>query len=75
MLPMLASGRVCLTFCIHWKGEYISLLDIALLVYLEVTLYFIFMFRGQVLPAESLLNSVNVDLIYEGVKYCLKVLP
>lgn len=29
--------------------------------------------RGQVLPAESLLNSVNVDLIYEGVKYCLKV--
>ncbi|XP_015253885.1 PREDICTED: acetyl-CoA carboxylase-like isoform X2 [Cyprinodon variegatus] len=29
--------------------------------------------RGQVLPADSLLNSVNVDLIYEGVKYCLKV--
>ncbi|XP_020776551.2 acetyl-CoA carboxylase isoform X2 [Boleophthalmus pectinirostris] len=29
--------------------------------------------RGQVLPAASLLNSVNVDLIYEGVKYCLKV--
>ncbi|XP_029915714.1 acetyl-CoA carboxylase isoform X1 [Myripristis murdjan] len=29
--------------------------------------------RGQVLPAASLLNSVNVDLIYEGVKFCLKV--
>uniref|UniRef100_A0A096M0T2 acetyl-CoA carboxylase n=1 Tax=Poecilia formosa TaxID=48698 RepID=A0A096M0T2_POEFO len=29
--------------------------------------------RGQVLAADSLLNSVNVDLIYEGVKYCLKV--
>lgn len=29
--------------------------------------------RGQVLPANSLLNSVNVDLIYEGVKFCLKV--
>ncbi|XP_047447248.1 acetyl-CoA carboxylase isoform X2 [Mugil cephalus] len=29
--------------------------------------------RGQVLPAASLLNCVNVDLIYEGVKFCLKV--
>ncbi|XP_076855025.1 acetyl-CoA carboxylase isoform X2 [Brachyhypopomus gauderio] len=29
--------------------------------------------RGQVLPAASLLNTVEVDLIYEGVKYCLKV--
>nr|XP_015828099.2 acetyl-CoA carboxylase isoform X2 [Nothobranchius furzeri] len=29
--------------------------------------------RGQVLPADSLLNSINVDLIYEGVKYCLEV--
>lgn len=29
--------------------------------------------RGQVLPAASLLNSVNVELIYEGVKYFLKV--
>ncbi|XP_068461041.1 acetyl-CoA carboxylase isoform X2 [Clinocottus analis] len=29
--------------------------------------------RGQVLPAASLLNSVNVDLIYAGVKFCLKV--
>uniref|UniRef100_A0A3P9QGK0 acetyl-CoA carboxylase n=1 Tax=Poecilia reticulata TaxID=8081 RepID=A0A3P9QGK0_POERE len=29
--------------------------------------------RGQVLAADSLLNSVNIDLIYEGVKYCLKV--
>ncbi|XP_074494153.1 acetyl-CoA carboxylase isoform X2 [Sebastes fasciatus] len=29
--------------------------------------------RGQVLPAASLLNSVNLDLIYEGVKFCLKV--
>ncbi|XP_054904810.1 acetyl-CoA carboxylase isoform X2 [Poeciliopsis prolifica] len=29
--------------------------------------------RGQVLAADSLINSVNVDLIYEGVKYCLKV--
>ncbi|KAM4616339.1 acetyl-CoA carboxylase 2 isoform 2-T2 [Polymixia lowei] len=29
--------------------------------------------RGQVLPAASLLNSVNVDLIYEGIKFCLKV--
>ncbi|CAB1321598.1 unnamed protein product [Coregonus sp. 'balchen'] len=28
--------------------------------------------RGQVLPAASLLNTVDVDLIYEGVKYCLK---
>uniref|UniRef100_H3DEN7 acetyl-CoA carboxylase n=1 Tax=Tetraodon nigroviridis TaxID=99883 RepID=H3DEN7_TETNG len=29
--------------------------------------------RGQVLPAASLLNSVNVDLVYNSVKYCLKV--
>uniref|UniRef100_A0A8C7KY37 acetyl-CoA carboxylase n=1 Tax=Oncorhynchus kisutch TaxID=8019 RepID=A0A8C7KY37_ONCKI len=29
--------------------------------------------RGQVLPAASLLNTVDVELIYEGVKYCLKV--
>ncbi|KAF5881624.1 acetyl-CoA carboxylase 2, partial [Clarias magur] len=29
--------------------------------------------RGQVLPAASLVNSVEVDLIYEGIKYCLKV--
>ncbi|XP_059192405.1 acetyl-CoA carboxylase isoform X2 [Centropristis striata] len=29
--------------------------------------------RGQVLPAASLLNSVSLDLIYEGVKFCLKV--
>ncbi|XP_034547322.1 acetyl-CoA carboxylase isoform X2 [Notolabrus celidotus] len=29
--------------------------------------------RGQVLPAASLLNSVSVDLIYEGVKFYLKV--
>uniref|UniRef100_A0A8C1I3A1 acetyl-CoA carboxylase n=1 Tax=Cyprinus carpio carpio TaxID=630221 RepID=A0A8C1I3A1_CYPCA len=26
--------------------------------------------RGQVLPAASLVNTVNVDLIYDGVKYC-----
>ncbi|XP_044296549.1 acetyl-CoA carboxylase 2 isoform X1 [Varanus komodoensis] len=29
--------------------------------------------RGQVLPAASLLNMVDVELIYEGVKYALKV--
>ncbi|XP_041957093.1 acetyl-CoA carboxylase isoform X3 [Alosa sapidissima] len=29
--------------------------------------------RGQVLPAASLLNFVEVDLIYDGVKYYLKV--
>lgn len=29
--------------------------------------------RGQVLPAASLVNTVNVDLIYDGVKYCLQV--
>lgn len=29
--------------------------------------------RGQVLPAASLVNTVNADLIYDGVKYCLKV--
>ncbi|TSO98495.1 Acetyl-CoA carboxylase 2 [Bagarius yarrelli] len=29
--------------------------------------------RGQVLPAASLVNTVEVDLIYEGIKYCLKV--
>uniref|UniRef100_A0A3Q3F6Y0 acetyl-CoA carboxylase n=1 Tax=Labrus bergylta TaxID=56723 RepID=A0A3Q3F6Y0_9LABR len=29
--------------------------------------------RGQVLPAASLLNSVSVELIYEGVKFCLRV--
>ncbi|KAA0716748.1 Acetyl-CoA carboxylase 2 [Triplophysa tibetana] len=28
--------------------------------------------RGQVLPAVSLVNTVNVDLIYDGVKYSLK---
>lgn len=30
-------------------------------------------FRGQVLPAASLLNIVDVELIYEGVKYVLQV--
>nr|XP_056715156.1 acetyl-CoA carboxylase 2 [Euleptes europaea] len=29
--------------------------------------------RGQVLPADSLLNLVDVELIYEGMKYALKV--
>ncbi|XP_060048534.1 acetyl-CoA carboxylase 2 isoform X2 [Erinaceus europaeus] len=29
--------------------------------------------RGQVLPADSLLNIVDVELIYSGVKYTLKV--
>uniref|UniRef100_A0A8C0X3G9 acetyl-CoA carboxylase n=1 Tax=Castor canadensis TaxID=51338 RepID=A0A8C0X3G9_CASCN len=29
--------------------------------------------RGQVLPADSLLNTVDVELIYGGVKYILKV--
>ncbi|PNI64839.1 ACACB isoform 1 [Pan troglodytes] len=29
--------------------------------------------RGQVLPADSLLNLVDVELIYGGVKYILKV--
>ncbi|XP_049326203.1 acetyl-CoA carboxylase 2 isoform X3 [Astyanax mexicanus] len=29
--------------------------------------------RGQVLPAASLVNTVDVDLIYEGIKYSLKV--
>uniref|UniRef100_A0A8C6J096 Uncharacterized protein n=1 Tax=Melopsittacus undulatus TaxID=13146 RepID=A0A8C6J096_MELUD len=29
--------------------------------------------RGQVLPAASLLNLVDVELIYEGVKYILQV--
>ncbi|XP_042297368.1 acetyl-CoA carboxylase 2 [Sceloporus undulatus] len=29
--------------------------------------------RGQVLPAASLLNIVDMELIYEGVKYTLKV--
>lgn len=30
-------------------------------------------FRGQVLPAASLLNIVDVELIYEDTKYVLKV--
>lgn len=29
--------------------------------------------RGQVLPADSLLNIVDVELIYGGIKYALKV--
>ncbi|XP_030077914.1 acetyl-CoA carboxylase 1 isoform X3 [Microcaecilia unicolor] len=29
--------------------------------------------RGQVLPAHTLLNTVDVELIYEGMKYVLKV--
>ena len=29
--------------------------------------------RGQVLPAHTLLNTVEVELIYEGTKYILKV--
>ncbi|XP_078535903.1 acetyl-CoA carboxylase 1 isoform X1 [Lissotriton helveticus] len=29
--------------------------------------------RGQVLPAHTLLNTVDVELIYEGSKYALKV--
>lgn len=35
----------------------------------------VFSFRGQVLPAASLLNIVDVELIYDGVKYILKVKP
>lgn len=33
----------------------------------------VFLFRGQVLPADSLLNIVDVELIYGGIKYILKV--
>lgn len=33
----------------------------------------VFSFRGQVLPADSLRNTVDVELIYGGVKYILKV--
>ena len=29
--------------------------------------------RGQVLPAHTLLNTVDVELIYEGTKFVLKV--
>lgn len=29
--------------------------------------------RGQVLPAHTLLNTVDVELIYEGTKYVLTV--
>lgn len=29
--------------------------------------------RGQVLPAHTLQNTVDVELIYEGTKYVLKV--
>ncbi|XP_033618806.1 acetyl-CoA carboxylase 1 isoform X6 [Fukomys damarensis] len=29
--------------------------------------------RGQVLPAHTLLNTVDVELIYDGIKYVLKV--
>lgn len=35
----------------------------------------VFSFRGQVLPADSLLNTVDVELIYGGIKYILKVPP
>lgn len=33
----------------------------------------VFSIRGQVLPADSLLNIVDVELIYGGIKYILKV--
>lgn len=33
----------------------------------------VFSSRGQVLPAASLLNTVDVELIYGGIKYILKV--
>lgn len=36
-------------------------------------LTYLLCFRGQVLPAASLLNIVDVELIYEGVKYILQV--
>lgn len=29
--------------------------------------------RGQVLPASTLASSVDVELIYAGVKYCIQV--
>lgn len=35
----------------------------------------VFSFRGQVLPADFLLNTVDVELIYGGIKYILKVAP
>ncbi len=34
---------------------------------------FSFVCRGQVLPAHTLLNTVDVELIYEGTKYVVKV--
>ena len=40
--------------------------------FLEVVLMLLF-FRGQVLSAHTLLNTVDVELIYEGEKYVLKV--
>lgn len=76
MLLMQAFERACLITCIHLKGQSTQsfLIDVpqqlTLYVYI-IDLYNIY--RGQVLPAASLLNSVSVDLIYEGVKYCLKV--
>ena len=30
-------------------------------------------FRGQISPLDSLSNSEDVELIYEGSKYCLRV--
>lgn len=33
----------------------------------------VFSIRGQVLPADSLLNIADVELIYGGIKYILKV--
>lgn len=34
---------------------------------------FILNFRGQILPANILSNTVDVDLIYDGTKYQVQV--
>lgn len=39
----------------------------------RLTLRTVFSFRGQVLPADSLVNTVDVELIYGGIKYILTV--
>ena len=58
----------------EWMGFHIQGMDgCGVLGHSQTDHRSVFSLRGQVLPADSLLNIVDVELIYGGIKYILKV--
>ena len=55
--------RDLLTIRHYWRGMRLGF----------YTAFSMIKFRGQVMNAEMLSNVVDVELLYEGVKYVLKV--